>query len=175
MHKSSFIPVVHGGISHGPRDIPRFLQGTIVLGTVVFPCASASLLSHRQCLPPHLSHQHKRLLSTALATGGINCSGSSSLEASRWQQQLGGGAVVAAAWGQQLGSGVLVAAWWRLRQYGSSGSGGGGSSATTRRWGQGWQQLGGGVRVVAAAAGWWLRRKQLGGSSSVAAAAVAAA
>ncbi len=36
MHKSSFIPVRGPwDLSRGPRDTPRFLQGTIVLGTVV--------------------------------------------------------------------------------------------------------------------------------------------
>ena len=35
MHKSSFIPVVLGYIPQSEGYTPHFLQGTIVLGTVV--------------------------------------------------------------------------------------------------------------------------------------------
>jgi hypothetical protein len=139
----------------------------------LFPCASALLLSPpRQRLPPIPSHQHKRLLSTALGTGRIICSGGGSLEAARWRQQLGGGAVAAAAWGQQLGGGALAAAWWRLRQYGNGGSGGGGSSATARQQVRGRRQLGDGAGVAAAARRRWRWRqwRQLGGGTAAAAA-----
>jgi hypothetical protein len=150
-----------------------FLSEPYIYYKSLFPCASALLLSHRQCLPPHPSHQHKRLLSTALATRGINCSGGSSLEAVRWRQQLGSGAVGAAAWGQQLGGSAYAAAWWRLQQYVSGGSNGGGSSATARRRWRWRRQLGSGAGA-AAAARWQWRQDGGGGGSGVGSAAAVA-
>jgi hypothetical protein len=43
MHKSSFIQMVLGYIPGSEGYIPLFLQGTIVLGTVVFQCCVNNL------------------------------------------------------------------------------------------------------------------------------------